>query len=121
MSNFMNVDEFILTITETDVSTAGTVYVACPADGRIESIQSVINGAIATANVVLTASINAVAVTGGAITVTQSGSAAGDVDIVIPSALNHFVKGDYIKIVTGGQSSNTISAHYTIRCKSTGR
>jgi hypothetical protein len=116
---FMGVDEFVLNVTETDVSTAGTVYVVAPADGKIVTIQSIIDGAIATANVVLTASIGSIAVTGGAITVTQSGSAAGDVDVVTPSALNYFKAGDYIKIVTGGQSTNTISAHYTIRCKST--
>lgn len=51
-------------------------------------LKSVINGALTTGDVVLTCKINTTAITTGAITVTQSGSAAGDQDEVVPTAAN---------------------------------
>ena len=92
-----------------DVSTAGQIYLPVPDDGKIIKIMSALNGAIGTANAVLTAKINGTAVTGGAITITQSGSAAGDQDSVTPSAANYVAEGDKLEIETNGASSNTIS------------
>lgn len=93
-----------------DISTAGQIYVPVPstAEGDIVEIRSAIDGAIATADATLTAKIGGTAVTGGAITVTQSGSAAGDVDVVYPTAANSVVAGDAIEIETDGASTNTV-------------
>lgn len=79
-----------------------------PWSGRLTAIQSVIEGALTTADATLTASIAGNAVTGGVITVTQSGSAAGDKDSATPSAANYVTAGDELKIVvTGSQASAT--------------
>ena len=113
----MTFDHFVLNVEEADVSTAGSVYVVAPSDGQIEKCYSVISGAIGTADAVVTVKINGTAVTDGTITITQSGSAAGDVDSCTPSAANAFVAGDYIEFATSGASTNTIIANYTALCK----
>jgi hypothetical protein len=97
-----------------DISTAGQIYVVSPVAGTITKIYSVINGAIATANAVLTPKIAGTAITGGAITVAFSGSAAGDVDSSTPSAANVITAGAAIEIQTDGASSNTVEVVLTI-------
>ena len=97
-----------------DISTAGQIYVVSPVAGTITKIYSVINGAIATANSILTPKIAGTAITGGAITVAFSGSAAGDVDSSTPTAANAITAGAAIEIETDGASSNTVEVVLTI-------
>ena len=97
-----------------DVSTASTVRIPVPDAGKVIKITTVLGGTIATANAAVTAKVNTTNMTGGAITVAYSGSAAGDIDTVEPTAANHVVEGDYIALATDGASSNTHSLHYTI-------
>lgn len=103
-----------LTTSIADISTAGQIYVVSPVAGTISKIYSVINGAIATANAVLTPKIAGTAITDGAITVAFSGSAAGDVDSSTPSAANVITAGAAIEIETDGASSNTVEVVLTI-------
>lgn len=93
-----------------DVSTAGQIYVPVPddAEGDIVEIRSAINGAIGTADATLTAKIGGTAVTGGTITITQSGSAAGDTDVCRPTAARTVSAGDAVEIETDGASTNTV-------------
>jgi hypothetical protein len=98
----------------TDISTAGQIYVVSPVAGTITKIYSVINGAIATADSILTPKINNVAITNGAITVAFSGSAAGDVDSSTPTAANTITAGQAIEIETDGGSANTVEVVLTI-------
>lgn len=102
--------------TITDVSTAGQVYIPVNSgmEGDIVEIRTVLNGAIATADVDLTAKITGTAVTGGVVTIAYDGSAAGDVDSVNPTAANVVVEGDVIEIETDGASTNAISAFGTV-------
>ena len=97
-----------------DISTAGQIYVVSPVAGTITKIYSVINGAIATANSILTPKIAGTAITGGAITVAFSGSAAGHVDSSTPTAANTIAAGQAIEIETDGASSNTVEVVLTI-------
>ena len=66
------------------------------------------NGAIGTADAVLTAKINGTAVTGGVVTIATSSSAAGDLDTAIPTAANEVAEDDKLEIETNGASSNAI-------------
>lgn len=93
-----------------DVSTAGQVYIPVNEEmaGTIVEIETVLNGAIGTADADLTAKISGTAVTGGVITIATASSAAGDVDNCAPTALNEVVDGDVIEIETDGASSNTV-------------
>ena len=97
-----------------DISTAGQIYIPVPDGGRIVEIRSVIGGTIATDDADLTAKIGGTAVTGGLITVTASGSAANDVDVTYPTALNTVSIGDAIEIETDGVSTNTVKCGITI-------
>ena len=111
--------EVVLPFNIADVSTAGQVFIPIPVgfDGTIVEIITVLNGAIATADVDLTAKIAGVAVTNGLITITQSGSAAGDVDIVNPTSNNAVAAGGTIEIETDGASTNTIEVFGMVRIR----
>lgn len=103
-----------LNIKMTDVSTAGSIYVVSPFAGTYSKLYSVIDGAIATADAVITAEINGSAVTDGGLTIVNAGSAAGDSDTGTPSAANTVAVGDVIEIITNGASTNTVAAEFTI-------
>ena len=112
-----NLNEYAITCDIPDISTADQVYVVAPFGGEIVAIYSVIHGAIATADAVLTAKIGGTAVTGGVITVANSSSAAGDVDSCFPTALNSVTAGQAIEIETNGASTNTVNVDLTIIIK----
>jgi hypothetical protein len=97
-----------------DVSTAGQIYVVAPSRGRIVRVWSALNGAITGADSILTLKINGTAVTNGTMTVAFTSSAAGDVDVMIPSALNLVQQGDAIEIETDGGSTGTVPVMLTI-------
>lgn len=102
-----------------DISTAGQCYIPVPDDaaGEVIEIRSVINGAIGTGDATLTPKIGGTAMTNGAITVTQSGSAAGDVDVSRPTSARTVAAGDSIEIETDGASTNTIEVWFTVAIK----
>lgn len=94
-----------------DVSTAASFWIPSPCTGTISKIHSIINGAIAVADAVLTFEIGGVLITDGSsnnLTITQSGSAAGDVDTMTPTGANTLAIGDKIELITDGGSTNTI-------------
>ena len=96
-----------------DVSTAKSMWLPCPKAGKIIKIYSVLHGAIATGDVDLTFEIDGVLVTNGIITITQSGSAAGDLDNSTPSANNVLTAGQAIEIITDGVSTGTVNVTLT--------
>lgn len=107
-------NDYFLTVKMADVSTAGSVHVVAPDDGKIIKVMSVIDGAIATDDAGITTKINGTAVTGGAITIANASSAAGDVDSAEPTAANSVEEGGVIEIITDGASTNTIPVEFTI-------
>ena len=88
-----------------DISTAGSTFVAVPDGGRIIKIMTVLQGAISGGNAAITFEIGGTAVTGGAITVANSGSAAGDIDTSTPTAANRVEEGGSIEMITDGGST----------------
>ncbi len=103
-----------VTVKLADVSTAGQVFVAPGFNGRIRKITTALGAAISTADAGLTAKIGGVAVTGGAITIAQSGSAAGDLDFCLPTGANNFTDAQTIEIETDGASSTTAEVVITM-------
>jgi hypothetical protein len=101
-------NDYFLTSTIADISTASSTFVPVPDGGKVIKIITALQGAIGTANAAITFEIGGVAITGGAITVTQSGSAAGDVDTAEPTAANDVAEDGSIEMITDGSSSNTI-------------
>lgn len=106
--------ENCINVTMADLSTSSTVYIASPWRGRIVRYYSAITNAITTADGSVSLTINGTAVTGSTITVTQSGSAAGDVDSAIPTGANYVKEGDYIGVVTTGACDTTCITTFTI-------
>jgi len=115
MSTF-NLNKITLPFFIADVSTAGQIFVPVPDefDGQVVEIRTALNGAIATADAVLTPKINGVAMTNGAITIANSGSAAGDVDTSRPTSVNVVRPGEAIEIETTGASTGTVSVFGTL-------
>ena len=101
-------NDYFLTSTIADISTASSTFVPVPDGGKVIKIFTALQGAIGTANGGITFEIGGTAITGGGITVTQSGSAAGDVDTATPTAANRVEEGGSIEMITDGSSSNTI-------------
>lgn len=116
MASPQTLDIMAVTVDMTDISTAGSVWVPCPTDGRIVGLMSIISAAITGTNTAITLKKNGVAVTGAALTITQSGSAAGDVDSVdVPmSATAAVVKGDSLEVISDGASSTTSRGTFLI-------
>jgi len=118
MSTF-NLNNVHITGYMADVSTAGQIYIPISDEtaGEVVEIRSALNGAIITADAAITPKIGGTAITNGGITITQSGSAAGDVDVSRPTAARTVAAGDSIEIETDGASGNAVSVHFIITIK----
>ena len=98
-------NDYFITAEIEDISTASSTFVAIPDGGKIIKIITALQGAISGANAAITFEIGGTAVTGGAITVAHSGSAAGDVDSSEPTAANRVEEDGTIEIITDGAST----------------
>lgn len=97
-------NRFVLTGQLADVSAASALYFPAPFDGYIEKVETVLGGAITGADSIITVSVSGTALS-PTITVANASSAEGDQD---SANYNAFVRKDqYIKVATGGQSSDT--------------
>jgi hypothetical protein len=84
-----------------------------PWRGQLKRVYSALHVAITGANAVWTMEINGTAVTGVSVTITQSGSAAGDVDSGEPTAVTYLNEGDVIEFISDGASSTTAPTTFT--------
>ena len=96
-----------------NISTASSQWVIPGVAGTITRIQTVINGALGTADPTLSFEIAGTPITSGNITITQAGSAAGDIDETSPSAANVITSSQAIEMISDGASTNNINAIIT--------
>lgn len=102
------------------LGTADDQHVVIPFTCDVVGIYSVIDQALTTADEVLTFKNNAgTALTGGAITITQSGSADGDIDSVTPTANNSFSAGEKLTVSIGGENGTAVVCNVTVLCRIT--
>lgn len=94
-----------------DVGTASTVYFVAPQDGWLRQVETVLFAAITGADDVITVTVDGTALS-PTITVTQSGSAAGDYDFAEYNA--PVKKGSRISIANSGASTGTAPLAYTV-------
>jgi hypothetical protein len=106
-------NDYFITAKIADISTASSTFVPIPDGGKVIKIITALQGAIGTANAGITFEIGGTAITNGGITVTQSGSAAGDVDTAVPTAANDVAEGGTIEMITNGASTNAIVLYVT--------
>jgi hypothetical protein len=85
------------------------------ASAVLTSIDTRLSGALTTGNATLTAAIGGVAVTNGAVTITQAGSAAGDIDVATPTAARTIAAGQVLSITPGGTNDAVRTAAVSIR------
>ena len=96
----------LITVHIHDISTATDIYVPIINAGTVSKLQTVTSAAIAGSDLIITA-YNSSSVSMGNLTVTQAGSAAGNVDVLSPSSNNIVTAGSYIRINgDGGPSSH---------------
>ena len=107
-------NDYFLTSKITNISASGSTFVPVPDGGKVIKIITALQGAIGTANGGISFEIGGTAITGGGITVTQSGSAAGDVDTAEPTAANVVLEDGTIEMITDGASSNAVKLNVTI-------
>jgi hypothetical protein len=93
-------------------ASAVTAYARSPFRGKVIKVGSVLYGAITTADATVATTINGTAITGGSITITQSGSAAGQVNTATPSAANDVNEDDYISFPPTGAGGANIAASF---------
>ena len=101
-----------------DISTASVSYAPIPFSGVMVSAWCCISAALTTANAVVTVKVikGGTTTTIGTITVTQSGSAIGDVDemVISGSEIDRTVAaGDTIVFDSNGGSDTTSIANFT--------
>lgn len=105
-------NQYTITLDIADGSAEAVYYLVCPHAGDIAKIYTVIDGAVSTADITVTAAIGAVAVTNGVVTIATAGSAAGDVDVATPTAANTVTAGQAVNFtVTGGGAGGAPRIH----------
>lgn len=104
----------VLTVTFSDVTTAGSLYFSAPYNGVITKMQTCISAAITTADEKVRLRISGVAVTDGEVTISYFGSVAGDVDTATPSSGNTVTAGQAIQVQTDGTSAGGTSCVVTV-------
>lgn len=111
-----NLIEVVLTGQIADISTADQIYIPVPNgfEGDVVEIRTAIDGAISGADATITPKIGGTAMTNGAITVANSGSAAGDTDVSNPTGARTVAAGDAIEIETDGGSTGTVKCNVVI-------
>ncbi len=95
-----------------DLSTASSAFAVAPVRGRIIKLGSVIYNAITVADAAVSSRIAGNAIAGGAWTVTQAGSAAGDVDTASPTGANTVAEDQIIEFVSDGGSTTACPAMF---------
>ena len=96
----------LITVHIHDISTTTDIYVPIINAGTVSKLQTVTSAAIAGSDLIITA-YNSSSASMGNLTVTQSGSAAGDVDVLSPTSNNTVAAGSYIRINgNGGPTSH---------------
>lgn len=108
-----NENKIVLNCYLANAANAEDAYVVSPIAGTILNIWTVIYDAC-DANTIITPSIGGVAITGGAITITAAGSAAGDVDSSTPSANNDVAAGQAIRFLSDGGATTALPVMITV-------
>ncbi len=96
-----------------DVSTASTIYLPIPFAGTVVKVVTVLAGSLTTANATVTVR-NAAGVSMGTLTITQSGSAVGDIDTLNPVSNNTVTNDSRISVETDGASDTARKLFVTV-------
>jgi hypothetical protein len=87
-------------------------YIRVPFRCRLSKVAGVLGGAITTADGTITVSANATTL--ATFTVTQAGSAAGQLSSVVPPSPTYLNEDDVIVLTPSGASGTSIPMHFSI-------
>lgn len=105
-------NEYVVTLDIADGSAEAVYYLVAPHAGTINKIWTVIDGAVSTADITITAAIGGTGVTNGVVTIATAASGAGDIDSATPTALNTVTAGQAVNFtVTGGGAGGSPRVH----------
>ena len=107
----------LITVHIQNISTATDIYVPIINAGTVSKLQTVTSAAIAGSDLIITA-YNSSSASMGNLTVTQSGSAAGDVDVLSPTSNNIVATGSYIRINGNGGPTSHVDVMLLIAARS---
>ena len=96
-----------------DVTVADILYIPIPYAGTVARVMTCLEGAITGANETITAR-NAAGASMGTITITQVGSAAGNVGVLNPVTNNTIAANSFVQVETAGASTGPQSCQVTI-------
>lgn len=96
-----------------DVSAVETVYVPIPFAGTVSKVLTVLEGSISSADSTVTVK-NSAGASMGTLTIANAGSAAGDVDILLPSSNNTVTADSFITVESNGASTNTAKLRFVV-------
>ena len=96
-----------------NVSAVEKVYVPIPFSGTVVKILTVLEAVISSSNSTVTVK-NAAGSSMGTLTITASGSAAGDVDTLVPVSNNTVTADSFITIESDGASTNTAKLRFVV-------
>lgn len=93
-------------------STPVAAYTRAPVRGKIVKVWSISGDAITVADCTVTTAINGTEITGGAITVANASSAAGDYDEATPTGANYVNEGDVISFTPAGATGTAVTGSF---------
>ena len=96
-----------------DVSSVETVYVPVPFAGTVVKVLTVLEASISSANSTVTVK-NSAGASMGTLTIAHSGSAAGDVDTLVPTSNNTVTADSFITVESDGASTNTAKLRFVV-------
>ena len=88
------------------VSSTSVLYMRLPFRGKVTKVGATLSTSSATADATCTTSIAGTNITGGVVTITQSGSAAGSTFSAVPTAANTCNEDDYMGFTFSGTGTS---------------
>jgi hypothetical protein len=107
-----------LTLDVASLSGTGVYRLPSPATGTVTKLWSITKGALTTGDATLTLVIGNDS-TNGVVTITQAGSAAGDIDSAVPTDFNTVAAGDKLSMQVGGSNGAAVGATVIIEITTT--
>lgn len=105
----------VLQLDIADGSADAAYYLAAPFAGAVTKIETVIDGAVSTADITVTARKGSTGMTGGVVTIATASSAAGDYDSATVTALNTVTAGEVFNLnVAGGGAGGSPRIHVNV-------
>lgn len=112
-TSIFNVNKTYVTLDILDVSTAEKIWFVVPFTGTLTAVYTILFGAITVADSTVTVRNNAGS-SAGTLTISYSGSAAGDIDTLSPGSNNTFTAGQKLSVETDGASTTAARLGVTL-------